>query len=172
MRAGGSQLLAWSKQSVYHGVMEKGHSSDLVSNRRAHYDYEILETYETGVVLKGTEVKSLRESQASLEEAYVRIIEGELWLVGAYIAPYRFGTLDQHQERRDRKLLMKGAEIGRLKKWTQEKGLTLIPLGFYLKRGKIKLRIARGRGKKQHDKRATIKQRDEERRMQGVLRNR
>lgn len=152
--------------------MDMKGTPDLVSNRRAYYDYEILETYEVGVVLQGAEVKSLRESQASLDEAYVRVIEGELWLIGAYIAPYRYGSFDQPAERRDRKLLMQKREIARLKMWTQEKGLTLVPLGLYLKKGRIKLRIGRGRGKKSHDKRASIKERAEDRRIQNAMRRR
>jgi SsrA-binding protein len=150
--------------------MNKKENSDLVSNRRAYHDYEVLETYEAGIVLQGTEVKSLREAQASLDEAYVRVMDGELWLVGAYIAPYSHGTFDQHLEKRDRKLLMRAREINRLRMWAQEKGLTLIPLGFYLKKGRIKLRIARARGKKKYDKRAALKKRAEERRIQTALR--
>lgn len=142
---------------------------ELVSNRKARYQYEILEVYEAGVVLLGTEVKSLRESQASLDEAYVRIIDNELWLVGASIAPYKFGSGFNHEERRDRKLLMKRNDIERLKGYIQEKGLTLIPLALYLKNGRVKLRLARARGKKLFDKRAAIKERSEERRLRGVL---
>ncbi len=150
--------------------MAQQHSGELVSNRRAYHDYEILETYEVGISLLGSEVKSLRNSEGSLQEAYVRIIDSEIWLIGSSIAPYRYGSVYNHEERRDRKLLMKKYEIRRLKMWTQEKGLTLVALAFYLKKGKIKVRIARARGKKLGDKREAIKARDVKRELGRVMR--
>lgn len=144
-------------------------SQDLVSNRRATHDYEILETFETGIVLQGTEIKSIRANGATLQEAYVKVLKGEVWLVGCNIAPYRFGNIYNHEEKRDRKLLMHKREINRLKVATQEKGLTLIPLALYLKQGRIKMRIGLAKGKKTVDKRADIKERDEKRRMQHAL---
>lgn len=144
-------------------------SSELVSNRRAFHDYEILETFEAGIALQGTEIKSLRNGGASLQEAYVKIIKSELWLVGSTIAPYHFGNLHNHEERRDRKLLMHVREINKLKTATQEKGLTIVPLALYLKNGKVKLRIALAKGKKNIDKRLDIKAKDEKRQMQQVL---
>jgi SsrA-binding protein len=144
-------------------------SSDLVSNRRATHDYEILETFEAGIVLQGTEIKSIRNHGASLQEAYIKVIKGEVWLVGSSIAPYRFGNIHNHEEKRDRKLLMHKREINRLKVATQEKGLTIIPLALYLKEGRIKVRIAIAKGKKSIDKRADIKERDEKRRVQQAL---
>lgn len=144
-------------------------SQDLVSNRRATHDYEILETFETGIVLQGTEIKSIRANGATLQEAYVKVLKGEVWLVGCNIAPYRFGNIYNHEEKRDRKLLMHKREINRLKVATQEKGLTLIPLALYLKQGRIKVRIGLAKGKKTIDKRADIKERDEKRRMQQAL---
>ncbi len=147
-------------------MTKKKSDSQLVSNRRASFSYEILETFETGIVLQGTEVKSLKEHHGSLQEAYIKIAGGELWLVGCTIPPYKYGNIHNHLERRERKLLMHKREITRLKAALQEKGLTLIPLGIYLKQGIIKVKIALGKGKKLHDKRATIKERDQARQMQ------
>lgn len=146
-------------------------SGDLVSNRRATHDYEILDTFETGIVLQGTEIKSIRDNGASLQEAYVKVIKNEVWLVGSNIAHYRYGNIHNHEEKRDRKLLLHKREINRLKTATQEKGLTIIPLAFYLKQGRIKARIALAKGKKNIDKRADIKEKDEKRRMQQALKS-
>lgn len=144
-------------------------SSDLVSNRRATHDYEILETFEAGIVLQGTEIKSIRDNGASLQEAYIKVLNREIWLIGSSIAPYRFGNVYNHEEKRDRKLLMHKREIERLKVASQEKGLTIIPLALYLKQGRIKVRLAIAKGKKNIDKRADIKERDEKRHMQQAL---
>lgn len=146
-------------------------SNDLVSNRRATHDYEILETFEAGIVLLGTEIKSLRDNGGTLQEAYVKVIDSEIWLIGASIAPYRYGNIHNHEDKRDRKLLMHKREIGRLKAAVQEKGLTLIPLAFYLKDGRVKTKIAIAKGKKNVDKRATIKERDEKRYMDKAMKN-
>lgn len=151
--------------------MNNKHSSDLVSNRRATHDYEILETFEAGIVLQGTEIKSIRNNGASLQEAYVRVIRQEIWLIGCTIAPYRFGNIHNHEEKRDRKLLMHKREISRLKIATQEKGLTIIPLALYLKDGRVKIRVGLAKGKKTVDKRADIKERDEKRKIQQALKN-
>ncbi len=144
-------------------------TQDLVSNRRATHNYEILETFEAGIALQGTEIKSLRDNGGSLQEAYVKLIRDELWLVGCSIAPYRYGNIHNHEERRERKLLMHKREILRLKTATQEKGLTIVPLAFYLKEGRVKVKIATAKGKKNVDKRADIKERDEKRRMEKAL---
>lgn len=146
-------------------------SQDLVSNRRATHDYEILETFEAGIVLQGTEIKSMRDHGASLQEAYVKVLNHELWLIGCTIAPYRFGNIHNHEEKRERKLLMHKREINRLKTAAQEKGLTLIPLAFYLKQGRIKIRIGIAKGKKNIDKRSAVKERDEKRRIQQALKH-
>jgi len=134
--------------------------SDLVSNRRAFHDYEILESFEAGLVLKGTEIKSLRAGGGGLQEAYVKVLNNEVWLIGASIAPYKFGNIQNHEEKRDRKLLMHKREIQKLKQGTQEKGLTIVPLAIYLKEGKAKIKIALAKGKKSYDKRASIKERE------------
>lgn len=140
-------------------------ATELVSNRKASYNYDILDTFEAGIALKGTEIKSLRQHGGSLQESYIIVSGQELWLVGCHIAPYRFGNVNNHEERRQRKLLMHKREIQKLKESTQEKGLAIIPLSFYLKEGKVKVRIALAKGKKSHDKRESIKEREDKRDM-------
>lgn len=142
---------------------------DLVSNRRATYDFEVLETFEAGIVLQGTEVKSLRDNGGSLQEAYVKIIRGEAWLIGCNIAVYRFGNIHNHETRRDKKLLLHKRELEQLKVSVQQKGLTIIPLAMYLKKGRIKLRIAIGKGKKNEDKRHSIREREDKRQIAATL---
>ncbi len=138
-------------------------SGDLVSNKRATHDYEILETFEAGISLMGTEIKSLRNNGGTLQEAYVRVIDNEIWLIGCSIAPFKYGNIYNHAEKRDRKLLLHKREISRLSNSVQLKGLTLIPLAFYLKDGRVKVKIAIAKGKKTHDKRAALKERDDQR---------
>lgn len=144
---------------------------DLVSNRRATHNYEILETFEAGIALQGTEIKSLRNNGGSLQEAYVKVINNEIWLVGCTISPYRFGNIHNHEERRDRKLLMHKREIEKMRVATQEKGLTIIPLAFYLKEGRVKVRVGIAKGKKSHDKREAVKERDEKRNIQKMMKH-
>ena len=140
---------------------------DLATNKKAFHDYEILETYEAGVALKGTEIKSLRENGASLNDSYVKIFKNEAILIGSYIAPYNFGNIYNHPERRDRKLLLHHYEIKKLKKAIQEKGLTIVLLSLYLNaKGMCKAKIAVAKGKKLHDKRVTIKAKEEKRAIQ------
>lgn len=143
--------------------MTKPEHTDLVSNRRATFNYEIIETFEAGIALQGTEIKSLRDHGGALQDAYVKVMDDGLWLVNSSIAPYRFGSIHNHEERRERKLLMHKREITRLKTDLHEKGLTIIPLAMYLKKGRVKVRIATARGKKNYDKRESIKTRDEKR---------
>lgn len=131
---------------------------DLVSNRKAFHDYEILETYEAGIVLMGSEIKSLRNHTGSLQDSYVDLQDDELWLKNCYIAPYKFSTFDSHEDRRKRKLLMHRKEIMKIKRQIHEKGVTLIPLSIYLKKSKAKVKIAIARGKKAYDKRAKLKE--------------
>jgi len=151
--------------------MNSPSEKDLATNRKAFHDYEILETYEAGIALLGTEVKSLRDHGGSLQEAYVKIFGNELWLIGASITPYRFGNIHNHEERRDRKLLMHKKEIRKLKEYVSEKGMTLVPLVLYLKKGIVKIKIARAKGKKLHDKRQAIKERDEKRHIDRAMRS-
>lgn len=144
---------------------------ELVRNRRAFHDYEILETYEAGIVLLGTEIKSLKSHGGNLAEAYVKVLEGELWLIGASIAPYRFGNIYNHEERRDRKLLMHKKEIYKLKALVQQKGLTLVPIALYLKNGKAKISIGYGKGKKKEDKRGALIEREKKREIDRALKS-
>jgi SsrA-binding protein len=138
-------------------------NSDLVSNRRALHDYEVLDTFEAGIVLVGTEIKSLRNHGGSLQDAYVLVSDGIVILKNASIAPYRFGNIHNHEEKRDRKLLLHKKEIVKLKNASQEKGLTLIPLGIYLKQGFAKVKIGVCKGKRTFDKRAALKEREHKR---------
>lgn len=141
-----------------------------IKNKKAFYDYEILEKYEAGIELKGTEVKSLRRGKANLRDSFVRIENGEAYLFNAYIAPYIHGSLFNHEPTRSRKLLLHKSEIKRLFGKAQEKGLTIVPLKVYFnKRGKVKVKIALGRGKKMYDKRETIKRRELEREAQKAM---
>lgn len=151
--------------------MSTKNSNDLVSNRRAAFNYTLLDTFEAGIVLQGTEIKSLRSNGGSLQEAYVRVVGDELLLIGCTIAPYKYGNVHNHEERRDRKLLMHKREIAKLRVATQEKGLTIIPLAFYLKEGRVKVRIALAKGKNVVDKRETIKERDDKRHMSKIMKD-
>lgn len=151
--------------------MANKNQSELVSNRRAGYDYEILETFEAGIVLQGTEIKSLRNHGGTLQEAYVKIVGHEAILVGCHIAVYRFGNIHNHEEKRQRKLLLHKREILQLKVASQEKGLTLIPLCIYLKGGKAKVKVALAKGKKTFDKREAMRERDDKRQMAKTLKN-
>lgn len=143
----------------------------IASNRRAYHDYSFVDKIEAGIVLTGTEVKSLRLSGCSLGDGFVRLRGGEAWLVNIRIPPYERGTFfSQHEPTRDRKLLLHAREIQRLDGTVQEKGLTLVPLRVYFKRGKVKVELGLGRGKKMHDKREAIKQREARREIERVAR--
>ncbi len=138
--------------------------SELVSNRRATYDYEILDTYEAGIMLKGTEIKSLRDHGGSLQDSYVLVTDAnDVLLKNSSIAPYRFGGVFNHEERRDRKLLLHKREIAKLKALSTEKGLALIPLAMYLKSGIVKVKVGVARGKRSYDKRASLKEKEHKR---------
>jgi SsrA-binding protein len=140
-------------------------------NRRARFDYDISETLEAGLVLQGTEVKSLRDGRASLKDAYAELLNGEMFLLHAHIDQYEQGNRANHDPERPRKLLMHRREIHRLAGKAQEKGLTLIPTRMYFSKGKAKVELGLAKGKKLHDKRQDIKrrsaQRDIERAMRG-----
>lgn len=142
-----------------------GTDRTLVVNRQARFNYEILEKLEAGISLAGTEVKAIREGKANIKEAYADIRNGEVFLIGAHISPYSHGNITNHSPLRDRKLLLKSAEINRLQGKVMEKGLTLIPLRLYIKGRLIKLELGVGRGKKLGDKRQDIKKREQEREM-------
>jgi len=141
----------------------------ICTNRKAYHDYEILEIYEAGICLKGTEVKSLRENRASLKESLARVENNEVFLFNCHINQYPFGNIQNHEPTRTRKLLLKRQEINRLIGKTKEKGLTLIPLRLYFKKGKAKIELGLAKGKKLYDKRAVIKKREHEKEMRGVM---
>jgi SsrA-binding protein len=144
---------------------------DLVSNKKAFFDYHILTTFDAGIALKGTEVKSIKMHSASLQEAYITIKNNELFLVNCYVAPYKEGNIYNHEERREKKLLVHFYEITKIKKETQEKGYAIIPLSLYLNKGKIKLKFALAKGKKAFDKREKIKEKEEKRHIQRSLKS-
>ncbi|MBP7074601.1 MAG: SsrA-binding protein SmpB [Rhabdochlamydiaceae bacterium] len=145
---------------------------DLVSNRKAFHHYEVLETYEAGIILLGTEIKSLRNHGGNLQEAYVVFHQGDPYLKNASIAPYKYGTHFNHEERRERKLLLHKREIAKLQNLTTEKGLTVIPLAMYLKHGFVKVKLGVARGKKAYDKRAALKKREHDRQIDRSLKDR
>ncbi len=143
----------------------------VAQNRKARHDYFILETFECGIVLTGTEIKSVRDGRVNLREGYALIREGELWLTGVHISPYEKGSYYNHQPLRDRKLLMKKNEILRLFSRIREKGLTLVPLSMYIKEGKrAKVELALVKGKQLHDKRDSIAEKDAKRDMERAVR--
>ncbi len=144
----------------------------IAKNKKAYYQYEILEEYEAGIVLLGTEVKALRERRVNLKEGYARFLAGELWLEGCHISPYSHGNRSNHEPRRRRKLLLHRRELNRLKGKKTEKGLTIVPLSLYFKHGKAKVKIGLARGKKIHDKRETQRRRQIEREVQAELKRR
>ena len=144
----------------------------IADNRRARHDYHLLERHEAGMVLTGTEVKSLRQGRVTLGNAYADVRDGELWLIGAHIDVYDQGNLANHEPERDRKLLMKRHEIDSLYSTVREKGLTLVPTRLYFKDGRVKLEIAVARGKELRDKRRDLVQRDQQREMERALKAR
>ena len=152
--------------------MAKKSDAELVSNRKATHQYEILDTWEAGIMLLGTEIKSLRGHGGSLQDSYILVSGRDVILKNASIAPYKFGNVFNHEERRDRKLLLHKWEIEKLSTLSQEKGLTLIPLSMYLKDGFVKVKIASCRGKKLHDKRASLKEREHKKAIDRALRER
>ncbi len=141
---------------------EKGHKV-VATNRKARHDYHVDEVYEAGLVLTGTEVKSLREGRASLADAFATVNAGEVWLERLHIPEYTQGTWTNHEPRRRRKLLLHRHEIEELAAETRERGLTLVPLSLYFKDGRAKVEIAVARGKKNYDKRQALKERQDRR---------
>jgi len=137
----------------------------ITSNKKAYHDYHILEKIEAGIVLTGTEAKSLREGRANLKDSYARIMDGEMWLIGMHISPYKNEGYVTHEPERARKLLLHRDEIRRIYRKVMEKGVTLIPLRAYFKRGWAKIEIGIATGKKQYDKRQAIARREQHREM-------
>ncbi len=138
----------------------------IATNRKARHEYHIEDTYEAGIALKGTEIKSIRAGRVSLREGYVQIRHGEAWLLEVHIAPYDQAGMWTHEPKRPRKLLLHQREIDRLERDTQEQGITIVPLRMYLVGKYAKVEIAVARGKRLYDKRQTIANRDEKRRLQ------
>ncbi len=144
----------------------------IADNRKARHEYHLLERFEAGLVLTGTEVKSLRTGHADLARSYATVRGGEAWLVGLHISPYEQGTTAGHDPDRDRKLLLRRKEIESLIGKVQERGLTLVPTRLYFKDGRAKVELALGRGKELHDKRRDIAKRDAQRQIERAMRTR
>jgi SsrA-binding protein len=144
----------------------------IAENRRARHDYHLLERFEAGLVLTGTEVKALRERGATLQRAFGDVRDGEVWLVGAHIPEYAAGNIRNHDPDRDRKLLLHRTEIASLIGKVQERGLTLVPTRLYFKNGRAKVELALARGKEQRDKRRDIARREAQRDIERALRRR
>ncbi len=144
-----------------------------IKNKRATFDYAIAETFTAGIVLTGTEIKSIRLGKASLVDSYCYVSGGEVWIKNMYIAEYFYGTYNNHVERRERKLLLTKREIGRLSKAGKEAGFTIVPIRLFINdRGLAKLVIGIGRGKKEYDKRQSIRDRDDKRSLARVMQKR
>jgi SsrA-binding protein len=144
----------------------------IAENRKARHDYHLLEKFEAGIVLTGTEVKSLRAGGATLQQAYADVRGNEVWLVGAHIAEYGAGNINNHEPDRDRKLLLHRKEIESLIGKVRERGLTLVPTRLYWKNGKAKVELALARGKERRDKRRDLAQRDAQRQIERALKSR
>ena len=143
----------------------------VATNRRARHEYEILETVEAGLVLRGTEVKSLRAGHVNFKDSYATMRNGEAWLVGCHVSPYSHGTDANHEPERDRKLLLHRRELARLTGKIAERGFTLVPLRLYFKHGRAKIELGLARGKKLHDKRSAIREREVRREMDRAARD-
>ena len=152
-------------------VTNKDEVKNVAVNRKARYDYSVLGTYEVGLVLKGTEVKSLREGKVSLRESFAHFENNELYIMNMHISPYVFGNIFNVDPRRKRKLLMHKREINRLRGQVEEKGLTLVPLRIYFKRGHAKIELALAKGKRLYDKRQVLAEKDAQREVERELKN-
>jgi SsrA-binding protein len=152
--------------------LARGENQLIVDNRRARHDYHLLDRIEAGVVLTGTEVKSLRDGRASLQQAYAEVRGDEAWLVGAHISVYERGNLANHDPDRDRKLLLHRKEIASLAGKVDQRGLTLVATKLYFKNGRVKVELALARGKEQRDKRRDLAKREADRQMERALKSR
>ncbi len=141
----------------------------IATNRKARHDYLIKDTFEAGLVLTGSEIKSIRAGQVNLRDSYAAVRDNELWLLNTHIAPYKQASHENHEPRRDRKLLMHRREINRLIVKLQEKGFTLVALKLYLKNGRAKIELGLGRGKQAYDKRQAMRERDDRRQVARIL---
>jgi SsrA-binding protein len=152
--------------------MAKQDGKVLAQNRKAYHDYFIEETLEAGIVLKGTEIKSIRRGSVNLRDAYAQVEDGEVWLHNMHVSPYEQGNRFNHDPTRSRKLLLHKSEIAKLVGASREKGYTLVPTRLYLRNGFCKVELALAKGKKLHDKREAMKQRDAQREIERALRDR
>ena len=157
------------KQRKKEQPSERGRNRLVASNRKAYHDYFVDDTLEAGIVLAGSEIKSIRAGKVNLRDSYVSIRDGEAWMVGAHIAGYAEASYEDHEPRRDRKLLMHRREIDRWRVRVEQKGYTIVPLKLYLKNNRAKVEIGLARGKREYDKRATIAQRDSDRAIERAL---
>jgi len=144
----------------------------ITDNRKAFHDYHVLDTWEAGLVLLGTEVKAIREGSVNLRDSYAQVQGGEVWLMNVHINPYSHRGYARHDERRQRKLLLHHHEIQKLAGRVAEKGLTLVPLSLYLKKGRVKVALALVKGKQAHDKRETIRRREVDRETRAAIKAR
>jgi len=140
--------------------MASGEEKNITINRKVKHEYTILQSFEAGIALQGTEVKSLREGKASMVDSYAQVVREEVFLIGLHINPYKMGNINNHEPTRTRKLLLHSSEIRKLIGKVKEKGLTLIPYRLYFKNGKVKVELVLAKGKKVYDKREDIKKRD------------
>ena len=146
--------------------------ANIAENRKAYHDYHLLETFEAGVVLLGTEVKAIREGRVNLRDSYARTQDGEVWMLNVHISPYSHRGYADHAETRQRKLLLHRHEIRKLIGRTAEKGLTLVPLQMYFKKGRVKVQLALVKGKQLHDKRETLRKRETDRETRAAVKAR
>lgn len=160
-----------AKKSVKSPPSEGGEKV-IALNRKASHTYELLDRVEAGLVLVGTEVKAARDGAVNLKDSYAAVRDGELFLLQAHISPYRYGTHENHEPLRPRKLLLKKRELRRLIGKITERGLTVVPTRMYFKKGRLKVELALARGKRQHDRRASARKRDMEREVQAALKER
>ncbi len=144
----------------------------IAENRKARFDYHIIETWEAGVSLLGTEVKSIREGRVNLRDSYARVDNGEIWMLNVHISPYSHRGSAEHQELRQRKLLLHRDEIRKMVGKVAEKGLTLVPLELYFKKGRVKVLLALAKGKQAHDKRETLRRREVDRETRAAVKSR
>jgi len=144
----------------------------IADNRKALHDYHVLDSWEAGVVLLGTEVKAIREGRVNLRDSFARVEKGEIWLLNVHISPYSHTGYARHDERRQRKLLLHAHEIRKLAGRVAERGLTLVPLRMYFKNGRVKVQLALVKGKQAHDKRETIRRREVERETRAAVKAR
>ncbi|CAI3519287.1 SsrA-binding protein SmpB [Enterococcus cecorum] len=151
--------------------MPKGEGKLIAQNKKARHDYHILETFEAGMVLQGTEIKSIRNSRINLKDGFVRVRNGEVFLVNVHISPYEQGNIFNHDPLRTRKLLLHKRQIRQLEAESKNVGITIVPLKVYIKDGYAKVLIGLAKGKKEYDKRESIKQKDQERQIRRIVKN-